>query len=146
VPTLDHTLEPKVVRRIEVITGVGGRRRFPDEEKVRIIAETFAPGAVVSAIARQNGLTPQQLFTWRRQARRRLKGKRDEAPLFVPAVVEKRIAARPKRHKRAIRLRPEADRRDCLIEVETGGITVRIGRGADVKLATAVIMALKAAK
>jgi transposase len=146
VSTLDHTLEPKVVRRIEVITGVGGRRRFPDEEKARIIEETFAPGAVVSAIARQNGLTPQQLFTWRRQAQRRLKGKRDEAPLFVPAVVEKRIAVSRKRRKRAARLTPEADRRGGVIEIEAGGMTVRIGRGVDAKLATAVIMALKAAK
>ena len=67
--TLDHMLEPKSVRRLEVITGTGGRRRFSDDEKARILEQTLAPGAVISAIARQNGLTPQQLFTWRRQAR-----------------------------------------------------------------------------
>ena len=82
----------------------------------------------------------------RRQAQRRLKSKRDEAPLFVPAVVEQRVAARPKHRKKAVRLTREADRRDGVIEVETGGITVRIGRGADTKLATAVVMALKAGK
>ena len=71
--TLDHTLEPKAssVRRLEVITGTGRRRRFSHDEKARIIEETLAPDAVVSDIARRHGLTPQQLFTWRREARRR---------------------------------------------------------------------------
>ena len=53
---LDHKLEPKAVRRIEVITGPGGRRRFSDDEKARIIEEALMPGAVVSAVARQSHL------------------------------------------------------------------------------------------
>jgi transposase len=70
--TLDHTLELEVgaVRRLEVITGVGGRRRWSDEMKARIVHEAMRPGAVVSQIARRYGLTPQQVFTWRRLARR----------------------------------------------------------------------------
>ena len=44
---LDHKLEPKPVRRIEVITGTGGRRRFTDDEKAQIIDEALVPGAVV---------------------------------------------------------------------------------------------------
>ena len=70
--TLDHTLEPKraTVRRLEVITGTGRRRRFSADDKARIIEETLVPGAVVSDVARRHGLSPQQLFTWRRQARR----------------------------------------------------------------------------
>ena len=70
--TLDHALEPKgaTVRRLEVITGTGRRRRFSADDKARIIEETLVPGAVVSDIARRHGLSPQQLFTWRRQARR----------------------------------------------------------------------------
>ena len=79
VSMLDHKLEPRAVRRVEVITGPGGRRRFADDEKVRIIEEALVPGAVISAVARQNGLTPQQLFTWLRQARRRTEGGRAEA-------------------------------------------------------------------
>jgi transposase len=65
------TLEPEglEVRRLEVITGTGRRRRFSSEDKARIVEETLAPGAVVSAVARRYGLTPQQVFTWRRQAR-----------------------------------------------------------------------------
>ena len=30
----------------------------------------MAPGAVVSDVARRNGMSPQHLFTWRRQAKR----------------------------------------------------------------------------
>ena len=67
---LDHMLEPEAmtVRRLEVITGTGRRRRFSDDDKTRIIEETLAPGAVVSEVPRRHGLSPQQLFGWRRQA------------------------------------------------------------------------------
>ena len=66
---LDHTLKPEAtaVRRLEVITGTGRRRQFSDDDKARIVEETLVPGAVVSEVARRHGLTPQQVFTWRRQ-------------------------------------------------------------------------------
>jgi len=50
-------LEPEglEVRRLEVITGTGRRRRFSDKDKARIVEETLAPGAVVSAVARRYG-------------------------------------------------------------------------------------------
>ena len=40
------------------------------DDKARIIAETLEAGAVVSEVARRHGLRPQQLFTWRREARK----------------------------------------------------------------------------
>lgn len=57
------------VRRIELITGAERRRRWCDDDKARIVVESFAPGANVSEVARRNGLSPQQLFAWRREAR-----------------------------------------------------------------------------
>ena len=57
------------VRRLEVITGVGGRRAWSHEDKGRIVAESFAAGANVSAVARRYGLRPQQVYAWRRLAR-----------------------------------------------------------------------------
>ena len=44
--TLDHKLEPEVapVRRLEVITGAGRRRRFTEDFKARVVEETLAPG------------------------------------------------------------------------------------------------------
>jgi hypothetical protein len=48
-------------RRIEVITGVGRRRRWTDEEKAWIVAESLDPATTVSAVARRYGLHASQL-------------------------------------------------------------------------------------
>lgn len=81
---LDHRLEPAgPVRRLELISGAMGRRRWSVDDRARILEETLAPGAVVSVVARRHGLTPQQLFTWRRQARESA----ETLPAFVPAVI-----------------------------------------------------------
>src|SRR5437762_1313100 len=69
VRSFDPTFERKEIRRLEVITGVGGRRAWSDEDKGRIVAESFAAGANVSAVARRYGLRPQQVYAWRRLAR-----------------------------------------------------------------------------
>ena len=101
---LDVTLDPKVVtaRRVEVITGGGGRRRWSDDEKARAIEASLAPGAVVSEVARAHGVTPQQLFGWRREARRKAAEATEGLP-FVRAIVETPVAGlgqrtRPTRH------------------------------------------------
>ena len=52
--------------RVEVITGLAGRRYWPAHEKLRIIEESLAPGESVSAVARRNGVAPNLLFRWRR--------------------------------------------------------------------------------
>ena len=44
------------------------RRRWSASAKERIVAAASEPGANVSAIARTHGLSPQQVFTWRRRA------------------------------------------------------------------------------
>src|SRR5215218_10053690 len=44
------------------------RRRWSVEAKMALIEETLKPGANVSAIARQAGISPAQLFGWRRKA------------------------------------------------------------------------------
>ena len=75
---LKHTLESKAdeadattdsFRRIELITGTGRRRHWSSDEKSRILLESLQPGANVSDVARRNGLSPQQLFGWRREVR-----------------------------------------------------------------------------
>lgn len=44
------------------------RRRWSDEFKARAVAAALTPGANISAIAREMGISPPQLFGWRRQA------------------------------------------------------------------------------
>ena len=64
--TLDNAIT-KPVHRLEVCTGAGRRRTWSDEDKGRIVAEIIASGQSVSAVARRHGLSPQQLFGWRRE-------------------------------------------------------------------------------
>ncbi|GEP61825.1 IS66-like element accessory protein TnpA [Reyranella soli] len=97
---LEPTLEPeRQIQRIEVITGAGGRRHWTTDDKARILAETLEPGAVVSVVARRHGLTPQQLFGWRRAAR---KLSEESTPKFVPAV----IAPPPRKQRKRRQSRP----------------------------------------
>ena len=76
-------------RRVEVITGVGRRRRWSDEEKARIVAESLGPATTVSAVARRYGLHASQLFTWQRQLATPMVR---ELPAFVPVVAEDKLA------------------------------------------------------
>lgn len=61
-----HVLEA-VPHRLEVAPD-RPRRRWSVEAKMALIEETLKPGANVSAIARQAGIAPAQLFSWRRKA------------------------------------------------------------------------------
>jgi transposase len=54
--------------RIEVYTGAG-RKRWPDDLKARIAAESLEAGAIVTDVARRHGCRPQQVHDWRRRAR-----------------------------------------------------------------------------
>ena len=74
------------VRRVEVFTGAGRRRRRSPEQKALIVSETYQAGETVSAVARRHGLTPQQLFTWRREVQRARTGESGMA--FAPVVLE----------------------------------------------------------
>src|SRR3954467_10783656 len=71
-------------RRIEVIAGVGRRRRWTDEEKARIVAESLDPAMTSSAVARPYGLHASKLVVWRRQQADTTALKAAE---FVPIVV-----------------------------------------------------------
>ncbi len=134
---------PGRARRMEVFTGVGRRRTWPADEKAAIVAESYAPGRTVCGVARRHGLTPAQLFAWRRLARRSRVPVPGPPALFVPAVVEPSPsppsppAAQP---RRARRRGPGAG-----IEVAMDGIVVRIGSGASAEAIAAVICALRAA-
>ena len=144
---LDHMLEPRTsVRRIEVITENGRRRQFSADDKARFVEETLAPGAVVSEVARWHGLSPQQLFTWRRQMRQEVATPAAPEPhTFVPAIVipSSTPPERSPRQHRRLRKVLEGEENSGIIELEINGVAVRVGRGADAATVAAVIHALK---
>src|SRR4051795_6264315 len=55
--------------RVEVITGPERRRRWSADQKRAIVAESFAPGAVVSEVARRADVSPGQIYRWRQELR-----------------------------------------------------------------------------
>jgi transposase len=128
--------QPEPVRRLEVFTGAGRRRRWTQEEKARIVSETFETGASVSAVARRHGLTAQQLFAWRRAWRQQSdSGAAESSAAFAPVVVD------PARPSAAASLVP----RLLLIEIVIGAATVRIPPGIDIATLQTVVRAVRAA-
>ena len=65
---VEDIVEPRH-RRVEIRTGAGGRRRWTDVAKGRIVTEAVAPGAVTAEVARRYEATPQHLFSWIRATR-----------------------------------------------------------------------------
>ena len=114
---------------------VGGRgrrnRKWPDEVKARIVAETLRPGTVVADVARRWQVSSQQVFTWRREMRRAA-----VAPLgFVPIVAETPTSAPDP---------TSPSPSPQLIEVEVAGAVLRVAPGADGDLLTTVLRAIRA--
>jgi transposase len=105
-------------RRIEVITGIGRRRRWTAEEKAWIVAESLDPATTVSAVARRYGLHPSQLFVWRQQLR--WGGSPPVAtgePAFVPVLLAEDGAAPAEPAGR--------------MEIALGSVVVRVGADVD---------------
>jgi len=133
-PELLPVSEPP--RRLEILTGAGRRRTWSAEAKARIVAESQAAGVSVCAVARRHGLTPQQLFAWRREARRRaVSGAGDGTPAFVPVALEPAATTRPT---------PRRALPAPAVEIEVAGLLVRVPPGMDAATIAAVLRAAKA--
>ena len=125
-------------RVIEVITGRERRRQWSTEEKVRIVGETFEPGASVGQVAARHEVYPGLLFTWRRQYR---DGKFSPArePLFLSietpvhdlTVPQPKVEQSERRHPRHIE-----------IELKDGS-RVRVEDGVNLTTLRRVLTALR---
>jgi transposase len=139
VRSFDPTFEPNGVvgvRRLEGITGVGGRRSWSREDKGRIVGESFAAGANVSAVARRYGLRPQQVYAWRRLARSgALTLPAEEAVGFIPVV------ATSGESSPAVM----ASLRPGTVEIEVAGAVIRVAPGVDWRHLREMLRAVKAA-
>ena len=118
-------------QRVEVLTGPGRRRAWDGATKARVVTESYAPGAVVSAVARRWRIAPQQLFTWRREARVASPEASGAAALgFVPIVYDPPAAG--------------VASSGAVLEVALAGAVVRVSPGVDSALLSAVLRAVRA--
>ena len=121
--------------RVDIRTGVGLRRRWSAEEKGRIVAESYAPGAVASEVARRHEITSQHLFAWRKAARQgQLVLPAEAVPMFVPimtALPEADAATKPSG--------------SGSIAIEIAGVVVRAEPGVNLNWLRDVLRAVKAA-
>ena len=118
--THSHTTSTKAddYRRVEMITGVGRRRRWTDEDKARIVAESLDPATTTSAVARRYGLHVSQLFAWRQQLQRSASAATEvSGPGFVPILLAEDGAAPVTAAGR--------------MEIALGAVVVRVGADVD---------------
>jgi len=111
--------------RFEVITGPERRRRWSADQKRAIVAESFAPGAVVSEVARRADVSPGQIYRWRQELR--------AATGFAQVLIAPAESPEPKGAP------PWAA---PALEVELGQVRVRIPGSVPADLAAAVLKAL----
>jgi transposase len=145
---LNAKSEPKTIERIEVLTGPERRRQWSTEDKERIVTESYSGHDSVSRIARRHGLLPQQLFSWRREARRTAVAPAFAAVALAPREADPpdtKPATLPAKASRVRSDRPKAGPAVTMMEIEAGGIKVRVLRGADSAMVAAIVRALKAA-
>ncbi len=132
--------KPEPVRRLEVFTGAGRRRAWSAEQKAGIVAESYESGESVCAVARRHGLTPQQLFGWRRDARRQAEGAGESGVAFAPVIV---AGASPGGAVPEAPARPSSSSTG-MIEIVIGAATVRIPPASDAATLKTVLRALTA--
>ena len=139
--------------RVEIITRPERRRRWSDEEKLRLVAEACRRGNSVSRVAHEHGLSASQLFGWRRKALAKglVTDHRSEpsaAPALTFAPVE--VAEEPLRRDAGEEVRSArqqiAIRAGGAIEIELkGGDRVRVEGRADAGTIVRIIAALRRA-
>ncbi len=119
---------------------VGGRgrrnRKWPDEVKARVVAETLKPGASVNEVARRHGVPANHVSSWRTLAR---KGR-----LVLPApedpVEFATLMLGPGEETPLVAARSVADR----AEIVVGAVTIRLEAGASADRIASVARALTA--
>ena len=106
------------------------RRRWSEKDKGRIVAESFEKGLSALDIARRHDISPQQLFQWRRQARR--------GGLVVPVADEVTFAD----VEVGFACQAEPATPENGLELMVGGMTIRGTDQTDMRLVVRVVRAL----
>jgi transposase len=122
------------LNEIDVISGSRGRRRWPDELKAQIVAETLVDGATVNLVAHRHDIRPNHLSQWRRMAR--------DGKLVLPAVPGDTEFAPIAILEEPVSLPAST----TAIEIVIGHITLRLDRQTDAGRIAQIVHALNAAK
>jgi len=112
--------------QITLLTGPERRRRWSEEERQRILAAAFAPGAVVADVSRQFEVSTSLIYKWREQA---MAG--EPAAAFAPAVLATEPVSAPMLETPAI-----------IVEL-ANGTRLKIASQCSAALATAALQALR---
>ena len=118
--------------RMTVISGAERRRRWSDEDRARILAATFEPGAVIADVARREDVCTSLVFKWRREMRETVEA---AAGGFAPVVIEPAPAGP------CSSMSPNSG--SAVIEVELKEARVRIHAGAPSSAIAAALKALR---
>lgn len=108
-------------------------RKWPEELKAEIVAETLRPGATVNAVAARHGLAANQVSAWRRMARdgRLVLPAPEDAVEFVSLMVAPAEA-----------LADTGPVASGSVEIAVGAVTVRLEPDASPERIAAVVRAL----
>ncbi|WFU10901.1 transposase [Rhizobium sp. CB3090] len=130
------------VSRLEVIH-TGRRRRFTEDEKLRIVAESFAGRGRASAIARQYGISRSLLNRWRKSVRQGLHGKK-QSDGFVPAYLVGETFAAVTCGPGPVAVEPALSAADERMEVvSSNGRRVIVGSGVDIEALLRIVRGLE---
>jgi transposase len=128
--------------KAEVLVGPERRRRWGSGEKAAIVAETMAPGAKVSEIARRHGISRSLLYTWRREAGHdAASALPDLVPVVMTNATEPAAPPVPSRERPSVAGRPVGS-----IEIAMpSGVRVMVRGRVEERLLRAVLGALRSA-
>ena len=132
-------------RRVELITGTTRHLRRSDEERARILAESFEPGANIAAVARRHGVAGGLLHYWRKRAKAQaLETATTEAPLFIPVTMTN--ASETAIDDAGVgKTAPGSVSHGRMIAIEIAGARVHVPEGVDAKTLSVVLAALRRA-
>jgi transposase len=129
---------------MELITGRERRRRWSPADKLRIVAESHEPGALIRAVAARHGVCESLVFTWRRQVRDGVLVA-PEMPVFMPVqILETPKPTAATQSSPSSHPGPSARPSSGLIEIELGnGHQVRVGSDVNLAALRRVLAALR---
>jgi transposase len=135
--------------RMEIVTGRERRRRWSEEDKLRILQDAATSGLSVAEVARRHDVVPQQIYIWRRQLLAKAKadaGAHGAPPRFLPvAVIGETEGSEAPQGEHAAE-KPRGAARQARIEIRCkGGRVLKVEAGIDPAVLQTLIRSVESA-